>query len=192
MTPLLRRIFAERRSVIVPLGVGLIANVVVYAVGVYPLNRRVMAAAARTESASQVERSAETTYARAVSLAEGKTRADDELRTFYEDVLPRGLAGARRITYVRLASLAAEAGLQYERRTVRTVIDPDATLAKLEMTMVLAGAYEDVRRFIYRLETSPEFLVIDDVALAQSEESDAPLVLTLDVSTYYVPDNDDS
>jgi len=192
MTASLQRVFADHRSVMVPLAIGLITNVVVYAVGVYPLSRRVRAATTRTDEASQVERNAETIYGRAVSLAEGKARADDELRTFYKDVLPRGLAGARRITYVRLANLAAETGLHYERRTVRSELERDGTLAKLEMTMVLAGAYEDVRRFIYRLETSPEFLVIEDVSLAQAEEGEAPLVLTLNVSTYYVPDDDDS
>jgi hypothetical protein len=53
------------------------------------------------------------------------------------------------------------------------------------MTMVLAGSYQDVRQFIHQLETAPEFVVIEDVALVQGEERTAPLVLTLQMATYY-------
>ncbi len=122
-------------------------------------------------------------------MATGKQEAGEELRMFYDDVLPIGLAGARRMTYVRLAQLATDSGLSYERRTVRTEAETDALLSRLEMTMVLAGAYDDVRRFIYQVETAPEFLVIEDVALAQGEDDEAPLVLTVAVSTYYRPDD---
>ena len=45
------------------------------------------------------------------------------------------------------------------------------------MTMVLEGEYRDVRRFIHALETAPEFVVIEDVALVQGERN-APLTLT--------------
>ena len=52
------------------------------------------------------------------------------------------------------------------------------------MTMVLEGEYRDVRRFIHKLETAPEFVVIEDVALVQGEQN-APLTLTVKLSTYY-------
>ena len=51
--------------------------------------------------------------------------------------------------------------------------------------MVLAGAYRDIREFIYRLETAPEFILIEEVLLTQVSETDEALVLTLGVSTYY-------
>lgn len=181
----LRRVYTEKRRFILPLAVALVANAVLYAVAVYPLGRRVAAAEQRSAAATQSVRTAETMYASAESVATGKAQATSELKSFYDDVLPDGLSGARRITYVRLAQVAADSGLQYERRTIRTEREPDSRLAKLEMTMVLAGRYEDVRRFIHELETSDEFIVIEDVALAQSEETAAPLVLTVDVATYY-------
>ena len=58
--------------------------------------------------------------------------------------------------------------------------------------MVLAGNYADIRRFIYELDTAPEFVVIEDVSLAQREEGAAPLVLTLQVSTYYWMEREDA
>ena len=50
--------------------------------------------------------------------------------------------------------------------------------------MVLQGDYESFRRFIYELETLAEFVIIDDVTLAQGEPG-KPLTLTLELSTYY-------
>ena len=52
------------------------------------------------------------------------------------------------------------------------------------MTMVLQGEYRDVRRFIHKLETAPEFVVIESVTLVQGEKN-APLILTVKLSTYY-------
>ena len=46
--------------------------------------------------------------------------------------------------------------------------------------------YEDIRRFIYELETAPEFILIEEVVLSQGDESEEALVLTLGVSTYYL------
>ena len=50
--------------------------------------------------------------------------------------------------------------------------------------MVLQGEYEAVRRFLYELETTPEFIIVDDVSLGQPEPN-KPVTLTLQVSTYY-------
>ena len=36
--------------------------------------------------------------------------------------------------------------------------------------MVLAGEYDDVREFIYALETAPEFVVIRQVELSEDRE----------------------
>ena len=192
MTAFLQRVYEDKRTWIVPLAIALAANVAIYVLAVFPLGRKAQNAEDRVQLAETAVRDAETTYASAQALAMGKTQAGEELRTFYEDVLPMGLAGARRMTYVRVAQLASDSGLRYDRRTVRTEVEPDAALAKLEMTMELAGAYDDVRDFLYQLETAPEFIVIEDVALAQGEDDDAPLVLTVDVSTYYRPDENGS
>jgi hypothetical protein len=42
-----------------------------------------------------------------------------------------------------------------------------------------------VRRFIYELESAPEFVIIDGVTLAQGD-SGKPLTLSLELSTYYL------
>ena len=45
--------------------------------------------------------------------------------------------------------------------------------SSMDMTMVLEGEYRDVRRFIHKLETAPEFVVIDDVAPGAGREERA-------------------
>jgi hypothetical protein len=50
---------------------------------------------------------------------------------------------------------------------------------------VLTGEYRNIRRFIHNLETAPEFLVIENVALSQGSERERGLSVVVKVSTYY-------
>ena len=62
----------------------------------------------------------------------------------------------------------------------------DARLDRLRTTLQLAGRYGDIRRFVEAIETAPDFLIIDEIALSRREaESDGALVVTLGVSTYF-------
>src|SRR4026208_2238396 len=101
------------------------------------------------------------------AVGPGRQRADAELKTFYDDVLPADLAGARRMTYARLAQLARDANLKYEHRTYEPDESYKGDLQKLEIVMDLSGDYDDVRNFVHRLETSPEFVVIEKMTLAE-------------------------
>ena len=51
--------------------------------------------------------------------------------------------------------------------------------------MALSGEYDDIRAFIYDLENVADFVVIDNVTLAEGGDANAPLAVALDVSTYY-------
>ena len=53
--------------------------------------------------------------------------------------------------------------------------------------MVLQGDYGNIRQFIYELESAPEFVIIDDVTLAESA-ADEPQTLTINLSTYFQQD----
>ena len=182
---LLRRIGREKRLFLVPLGVALAVNAALYTLAVYPLTIRVVDAERRAVAAAEALAEAEAAYSEAVDIRARRARADGDLRVFYREVLPVDLAGARRITYARLAALAEASNLRHERRSSVNEVGRESPLARLRTTMVLAGEYPDVRRFIYSLETAEEFVVIEDVSLVQREEDRSALVLTLEVSTYY-------
>jgi Tfp pilus assembly protein PilO len=183
--PLLRRAVAEHRRLVVAIGVALAANLLVYAFVVYPLADRVANIEQRNQAAALALAQAQTEHMQATGTLTGKARAAAELTTFYRDVLPQDLAGARRLTYLRLARLARESNLEYERSQYAPQSDDDSTLTRLQIQMVLSGTYAEMRDFIYQLETAPEFVVIDNIQLAEGSEGTGSLVVTLDLSTYF-------
>jgi hypothetical protein len=182
---LITRILTEQRVLVGAVAVALAADVALYMLAVYPWRIRVSNARERADAAEQRLKTVEDNHAAALATSTGKDRADQELRKFYTDILPKDLVGARRITYPRLAELAEQTNLRHERRSTVAEQDRDSHLGRLRTTMVLAGDYRNIRRFIHELEASPEFIVIDEVVLSQSEGTNAALVLTLGVSTYY-------
>jgi Tfp pilus assembly protein PilO len=188
---LLRRILREKRALVLPVAIALAANALIYAAAVLPLTRSVDHAAARADAVAAALDEAKARQATAQATVDGKRRADDELKKFYKDVLPADWTAARRLAYTRLEQLARQFNLRPARTGSEPEADRESALAKLTVTMVVAGDYRDIREFIYELESSPEFVVIDNVALAQSEATNAPLVLTIEVSTYYRAKGDD-
>lgn len=187
MTPW-RRILSEKRSLIVPLAVAVLVNVGVYAFVVYPLGVKSAGAATRAEHATAALRAAEADYNGARNLVAGTTRADQELATFYDKVLPSDFPSARRLTYATVPELARKAGVKLSER--RTEVDDSnqkkTGLARLAIHVVLQGEYDSFRQFLYGLESAPEFVIIDAVTIAQTEPG-KPLTFGLDLSTYYRP-----
>jgi hypothetical protein len=182
---LLKRILVEKRPLVLPLVLAAIANVAVYALVLRPLEQKSLGAADRAAAAVAAVADAERDYASATALVNGKTVADQELSTFYDKVVPADLPAARRMTYATLPALARQANVKYEQR--KTDIEPpqkNDRLGHLEIRMVLQGDYESVRRFVYALETAPQFVIIDDMMLVQGEPT-KPLTLTLALSTYF-------
>jgi len=182
---LLKRILVEKRVWLIPLALGIIANIAVYLLVVYPLGVKSAGAENRAAAAAQALQTAERDFAAARDLVAGKTRAEQELSTFYDKVLPADLPTARRLTYTTLPSLARRSNVKFINR--RLEIDPikkDTRLGILKIDTQWQGDYESLRRFIYELESAPAFVIIDDVTLAQADAA-KPLTLSLHLSTYY-------
>lgn len=180
------RIFDEYRRIIVPLIVALVANVLVYAIFVYPLSQRVANVAQRNLTAAASLASAQREYAIASGTVNGKSRASRELNTFYTDVLPTDLAAARRLTHLRLAQLARQSGLRLQDATYAPEgRRRDSSLDRLQIRMELTGAYPAFRTFIHQLEASPDFVVIDNLELSEETDGQSQLTVRLDMSTYY-------
>jgi hypothetical protein len=180
-----RRILAEKRAVIVPLILGVIGNIVAYGLWVYPLGIKSAGAADRAAAASQALHNAERELASARTLVEGKSRAEQELSTFFDKVLPPDLPSARDLTYATLPSLAKKANVKMmDRRFEVEKPEKDARLGLLKVHTTWQCDYESFRQFIYALESAPPFVIIDDVSLAQSDPA-KPLTLILQISTYY-------
>ena len=182
---LLKRIFAEHRSIALPLALALLVNLGAYALVVYPLAARAAGAQDRASAAARTLDTAARDEAAARALVTSKSHAEQELTTFYGKVIAPNFPAARGMTHTRLPALARTASVRYlgghfDVEGNRT----NPRVGRLKIHMVLQGEYEGLRRFIYELESAPEFVIIDDVTLAQGDEA-KPLTLTVDLSAYY-------
>ena len=181
---LLTRILHEKRTPITVVAI-ILAIDVVLVFAVYSWSTRASLAETRAAQAMEQRVQAQVTHAAVSATSANKTNADSELQGFYTEMLPSGLAGARIISSPFLVKLAEDTNLVLERRTSVPEKVRESLLARLRTTMVLAGEYEDIRQFIYELETAPGFILIEEVVLSQGDESEEELVLTLGLSTYY-------
>jgi Tfp pilus assembly protein PilO len=180
-----RRIVVEKRILIIPLAFGMVVNLAIYALVVYPLGVKSASAAGRAAAATEALKAAEQDHESARALVTGKIRAEHEISTFYDEVLPGDLTAARRLTYAALPALAQKSNVQYQQsRYDPEKVEKDERLGRLHIRMVLVGDYEGFRQFIYEFENSPEFVILDNFTMTQSDPA-KPLVLTLELSTYY-------
>lgn len=180
------RVIREHRRLLLSLTIALIVNLAVYLFAVRPLSNRVANIAQRDVAAERSLNAARQEHAVATGTLTGKDKASAELARFYRDVLPRDLASARRLTHVRVPDIAKQFNVDW----FSTNFSPPARaresgLVKLSSKVELAGRYRDVRAFIHKLETAPEFVVIDDVSLSEEDTEEGLLLLTLQLSTYY-------
>ena len=181
-----QRVMAEKRRVLVPLLLFAIANVVLYAVVVFPLGRQVVSAESEARLQHDQLNAARFDLKSAKATVTGKAQADSALQKFYKDVLPSDAASARRITYTRLGQLAQQANVRLEHGTTENAREKGSSLSKVTTTYTLTGDYRDVRRFVYSLETAPEFIVLENVSLTSSGEPQARgLRVSLEIATYY-------
>ena len=180
-----KRILAEKRVLLIPLALGVIVNMAAYGLWVYPLGVKSAGAADRASVAAQALQSAERELAAGRELVLGKSRADQELATFFDKVLPADLPSARDLTYATLPALAKKTNVRMlDRRFEVGKPEKNARLGLLKVHTAWQCDYESFRRFIYALESASPFVIIDDVSLAQNDPS-KPLTLILELSTYY-------
>jgi len=181
---LVRRIVQEHRKAVMLIATGFAVNVLIYLAAVRPLSHSVATIEQRTLAAEQARNAAQAEFDRANGTLTGKDRATRELDTFYSKVLAQDLAGARRLTYGRVQRLAQEHRLTYQSSRYEPIVDRNSTLTKLRVSVELTGTYPNLRSFIHAIESAPQFVVIENISLAEGVGEDS-LRLAMDLSTYY-------
>lgn len=185
-----RRIFAERRSVLVPLIALLVIDGLLIAGGLLPLKRVVTTDTAAAE-ASRFNTALSTQRLRQMQNARSsRDRAEKELATFYGQVLPANQPAASRLAMLEVAKLARENNLALKGRTWEDEPLKDGGLQRLTTKVELVGDYAAIRRFLYDVETSEAFLAILSVqlsqaALATQQQNTGQLQLAVEIATYY-------
>ena len=184
-----RRLFVERRRVLLPLAVLLLVNVLALAAVIVPLRSLVTSAEQQSYAATTDLARARQRLREAQTARTSRDRAQQELQTFYAQVLPKNEAAAVAITYVQIDHIARETGLSADRRDFTPERVKDSRLGRFSTEATLVGTYGDIRRFLYEIETAEPFLVIDAVALAPARGSTVTsdvLQVSVTISTYYL------
>lgn len=180
-----RRIFSDKRRLILPIAIALVVNVALFAIVLYPLSKKVAGSEQESNAATTTLNAAKRDYQQARATVAGKGQADQELQKFYTDVLPPDISAARRITFLRMEQLAQQCNLRLEREATDAKTQRDSQLMKFTYRAALSGEYRNIRRFIHQLETAPEFLVLENVELSQSEVENRGLNVSVEIATYY-------
>lgn len=180
-----RRLLHEKRRLIWPIVIGLVVTVALFGLIVYPLSQKVAGGEAAASASAAALMTARRDYEGARATVAGKSQADTELQKFYGDVLPPDLSGARRITFLHIEQLATQNNLRIERQSSSPKEQRDSELVKFTYTASLSGEYRNVRRFIHALETAPEFLVLENVDVSQSDTESRGLSVSVQIATYF-------
>jgi len=181
-----QRALVEKRRIIVPPVIGIIAIGVLYVAVVFPLSHQV-AATEREERTSRDELvKARQDYNNAKATVTGKQQADSALLKFYKDVLPADKSVAQRLTFTRLADLAKQSNVKLEHGTNEVSHEKGSSLSKLSTRYTLTGDYRDVRHFIYALETAPEFIILENIGLTSAlDQQTRGVAMNLEIATYF-------
>lgn len=181
----LARVVADHRRVLVPLGALLAINIAVLILLVLPLRTSVESGGTRAQASSQALSDARAELAAAEATRDGQAQAIRDLDRFYREVLPADVSAAQRLTHSKLSLMARSHDVVFQQSATTPLDLRDSSLAQLKVNYNLSGSWEDVQQFIHAVETLPDFVVIDNVSLTDGGEGNAPLSLTLAVSTFY-------
>lgn len=179
------RVIADQRRWLVPVGAVLVINIAVLFAVVLPMRRSVETGTEQANASAQALGAAIAELKDAEATRDGQVDASKDLDRFYGEVLPANFSVARRLTQLKLAQMARAHDVRYKSGGSSTEPLRDSTLERLRVECSLEGDWDDIRQLIYEIETGPDFIVIDNVALSEGESESAPLALTLEISTYY-------
>jgi hypothetical protein len=186
-----RRVYRERRGLVLPLLLLVAISIGTLALGVFPLSRHVAGLESDAIDANMALKLAQADEIKAKHERTSKERAEIDLHKFYADVLPGDFVAASELTNKNMVQWARESGIVFSSgqfRPAKTDEKTKSRLTKMTGKVTLKGAYTGIVNFLYRVETAEEFIVIEEVNLNQpgSSETGTNLELDLVVSTYFL------
>jgi len=174
----------DARKIISVLLVLLVANVLFFLGLVYPRVRETASLLSEKESfESDLTAARKETEALRVDY-ERITSQEQGLRTFYEEIL--GTKQRKLVEIEReIATIAKEFNIDPEEVRYETEQVPEGRVERFQIVLPLQGDYQNLRRFIARVENSDNFLVIDRIALSGAKEGGSQLQLNVQIGTYF-------
>jgi ABC-type Na+ efflux pump permease subunit len=178
------RILADHRRVLVPMAALLAINIGVLMLLVLPLRATVASGGARAQDSTRELAEARAELAAAEATRDGQAQAIRDLDRFYREVLPADFSAAQRLTHSKLSLLARSHDVVFRQSSTTPLALKDSSLGQLSVNYTLSGDWEDVQRFIHAAETLPDFVVISNIGLTESD-GENELQLSMMVATYY-------
>jgi Tfp pilus assembly protein PilO len=184
-----RRIFDEHKRVLLPVIGVLVANVAALLLAVVPLRTAVTAAETDATQATLELGAARRQQRDAEQARSSKETADQDLRRFYSEILPRDLPTAQKTINLWVTEAARGAGLEFQGSQFDWAEVRDSQLSRAYSRITLEGSYAAIRRFLHSVETAQEFVVVESVELVQQNDQisqSGALEVSLIVSTYFL------
>lgn len=182
---LVHRFLVEKRAWAASVMCLFLVNLAIYGFVVSPADNRLARAEGRALAAEDLLDEARENLKAATRQHEKWKASNSQLKRFYEEVLPQNLRDAQTALSSLFDRVADGAGLVVESRTITADPERDSGLGKLSTTMVLSGRYEGIRRFLFEVETSGDFILIEELFVARVDQASQSLVLNLSASTYF-------
>ncbi len=188
---LTRRIFTERRGVILPVLLLLAVNIGVLLLVVLPMQTSVAGLEAERDASMLTLSQSRNIERSAKAALSSRQRADTELAKFYAEILPRDLVMATKTTNLWIQHAARDAGVTYTAAAFDYVPLRDSKLSRAFARIALSGRYPNIKKFLYALETAEEFIVVEKVELtepggATPAQQQGILEVSMQVATYYL------
>jgi Tfp pilus assembly protein PilO len=178
----LERILESWRPIAAALAVLIVLNVLAHALvirrtGAVSGDRELILGSARERVATAREE-AQSLERTASKLA----CARSEVSRVFDDLLS---SKSERMTSIQreVRALARERGLDPDRITYRATEIKNTGLVRFTISFPLRGQYATLEDFLKAVEESPNFLIVDQIAL--QEETGGMLLLTVDLATYF-------
>ena len=105
-------------------------------------------------------------------------------------MLPSDRANSVRLVLFWVERAARDARVQFQSSVADQQDMHESRLQRISCHLTLRGDYQDIRRFLYNLETAQQFIVVEKVELAQQgnsqQNTNGQLEVGLDVATYFL------
>ncbi len=192
MTSGLRRVFLERRAVILPLAVALLVNAAIFGLVVYPSSGRVARAEQQEQAALRElgDGPARIRRGHAHAAGQGPGRRGPRRSSTTTSCPPtwRAHGGPRTCTsrsWPGTRDSSISAGWRNRASRGRATGTRRRRWRASTSRWCSRATTKGVRQFLRDVEASDGFIVIDNIGLAEGTDRSSALVLTVELSTYY-------
>lgn len=161
-----------------------VLDVVVYAVFVLGLGRRIVAAQQLRDAQFRHARSQEKRIQRLEKFKASLPDAQEQLAQFEKQHVPTRRRGFSRAAQL-VREVAQESGVQVSGVAYKLDSDTTQPLERLSITVSVEGPYRSLVRFAHGLETGDDFILVRDFNFQPRESGNLSLRLTSDL--YLLP-----